>query len=73
MIPKMERYTDTLKQALARQRQKIKHGCLCRKGRERKRQYTNACGKERTDHQKCLWQRKKDQTTNAGGKEKWLP
>ena len=26
-------------------------------------------GKERTDH-KCLWQRKKDQTTNAGGKQK---
>ena len=24
---------------------------------------------ERTDH-KCLWQRKKDQTTNAGGKRK---
>ena len=35
--------------------------------------------KERTEH-KSLWQRKKDQTTNAGGKrkmavanEKWLP
>ena len=25
--------------------------------------------KERTDH-KCLWQRKKDQTTNACGKQK---
>ena len=25
--------------------------------------------KERTDH-KCLWQRKKNQTTNAGGKWK---
>ena len=25
--------------------------------------------KERTDH-KCLWQRKKDQTTDAGGKRK---
>ena len=25
--------------------------------------------KERIDH-KCLWQRKKDQTTNAGGKRK---
>ena len=25
--------------------------------------------KERTDH-KCLWQRKKDQPTNAGGKRK---
>ena len=25
--------------------------------------------KERTDH-KCLWQRKKDQTTNAGDKRK---
>ena len=41
-----------------------------KKGHERKRLYTNACGKkERTDH-KCLWQRKKDQTTNAGGKWK---
>ena len=28
--------------------------------------------KERTDH-KCLWQRKKEQTTNAGANEKWLP
>ena len=25
--------------------------------------------KERTDH-KCLWQRKKDQTTNVGGERK---
>ena len=25
--------------------------------------------KERTDH-KCLWQRKKEQTTNAGGKRR---
>ena len=25
--------------------------------------------KERTDH-KCMWQTKKDQTTNAGGKRK---
>ena len=25
--------------------------------------------KERTNH-KCLWQKKKDQTTNAGGKRK---
>ena len=28
-----------------------------------------AAKKERTD-QKCLWQRKKDQTTNVGGKRK---
>ena len=46
-----------------------------RKGRVRKKLYTNACDKkkkkkrkkERTDH-KCLWQRKKDQTTNVDGK-----
>ena len=82
MIPKTERYTDTLKQAQTRQRQKSNTNAYGRKGRERKRPYTNACGKERknrpqmpvakkerTDH-KCLWQRKKDQTTNAGGKQK---
>ena len=28
----------------------------------------SVANKERTDH-KCLWQRKKDQTTNAGGNE----
>ena len=28
--------------------------------------------KERTGH-KCLWQTKKDQTPNNGGKRKWLP
>ena len=41
-----------------------------RKGRERKRMYTNACGKERKNRPQCLLQRKKDQTTNAGGKRK---
>ena len=47
-----------------------------RKGHVRKKLYTNACDKnktkkeeERTDH-KCLWQRKKDQTTNVDGKQK---
>ena len=44
-----------------------------RKGHVRKKLYTNACDKnrkkERTDH-KYLWQRKKDQTTNVGGKRK---
>ena len=42
----------------------------------RKKLYTNACDKnktkrkkERTDY-KCLWQRKKDQTTNVDGKQK---
>ena len=53
-----------------------------RKGRERKKLYTNACDKERknrpqmpvakkqrTDH-KCLWQRKKEQTTNFSGKQR---
>ena len=82
MIPKTERYTDTPKQALTRKRQKVKHDAYGRKGRERKRLYINACGKERknrpqmpvakkerTDH-KCLWQRKKYQTTNACGKRK---
>ena len=37
----------------------------------KERDYTQmpVAKKERTDH-KCLWQRKKDQTTNAGGKWK---
>ena len=36
---------------------------------ERDRTQMPMAKKERTDH-KCLWQRKKDQTTNAGGKRK---
>ena len=52
-----------------------------KKGCERKRLYTNACDKERKNrpqipvtkkertYHKCLWQRKKDQTTNAGDTE----
>ena len=49
-----------------------------RKGRVRKKLYTNVCDnnnnnkrerEKRTDH-KCLWQRKKEQTTNVGGKRK---
>ena len=69
MIQKTERYPDTLKQALTRQRQKVSHECL-----RQKRPW-----KRETVH-KCLWQRKKeqttnavakkDQTTNAGGKRK---
>ena len=47
MIPKIERYTGTLKQALTRRRQKSNTNADGRKGRERKRLYTNACGKER--------------------------
>ena len=35
--------------------------------KERDRTQMPVAKKERTDH-KCLWQRKKDQTTNAGGK-----
>ena len=37
--------------------------------KERDRTQMPVAKKERTDH-KCLWQRKKDQTTNAGGKRK---
>ena len=44
-----------------------------RKDPERKRLYTNAYGKERKNRpQMLLWQRKKDQTTNAGGKQKMV-
>ena len=37
--------------------------------KERDRTQMPMAKKERTDH-KCLWQRKKDQSTNAGGKRK---
>ena len=37
--------------------------------KERDRRQMPVAKKEGTDH-KCLWQRKKDQTTNAGGKRK---
>ena len=40
-----------------------------RKGRERERLYTNACGKERKNRTQ-MPVAKKDQTTNAGGKRK---
>ena len=66
-IPKTERYTDTLKQA---QRQKLYTNAYGRKGNDRKRPYTNACRKERKNRPQMSWQRKKEQTTNAGGKRK---
>ena len=37
--------------------------------KERDRTQTPVAKKEKTDH-KCLWQRKEDQNTNAGGKQK---
>ena len=37
--------------------------------KERDRPQMPVAKKERTDY-KCLWQRKKDQTTSAGGKRK---
>ena len=37
--------------------------------KERDRTQMPVAKKERTDY-KCLWQRKKEQTTNAGGKRK---
>ncbi len=69
MIPKIERYTDTLKQST----NKAKTKSLTRMPTAEKAVKERDCTqmpmakKERTDH-KCLWQRKKDQTTNAGGK-----
>ena len=70
-IPKTERYTDTLKQALTRQRQKnlTRIPMAERDVKERDCTQMPVAKKERTDH-RCLWQRKKDQTTNAGGKQK---
>ena len=41
---------------------------MARKGRERKRLYTSACGKERKTTNACGKER--DQTTNACGKQK---
>ena len=71
MIPKTDRYTDTLKQALTRQRHKsLNMNAYGRKGRKRKRPYTNAYGKERKNrpqmpvamkerpNHKCWWQTK---------------
>ena len=62
MIPKTERYTETLKQALTRQRQKV----LTRMHTAEKATKERDC----TQNDKCLWQRKKEQTTNASGKER---
>ena len=41
-----------------------------RKGRERNRPYTNACDKERKNRPQMPVAKRKDQTTNAGGKRK---
>ena len=68
MIPKIERYTDTLKQALTDK--KSNTNAYGRKGRGRRRPYTNARGKERKNrpqmpvakkerpNHKCWWQTK---------------
>ena len=57
MIPKTERYTDTLKQALTRQRQK-----------SNTKPTTEKAVKKRDCAQLSV--ARKDQTTNAGGKRK---
>ena len=62
MIPNIERYTDTLKPA-RQNLSKAKTKSLTRMLTQ-KRPW-----KKETVH-KCLWQRKKVQTTNAGGKQK---
>ena len=59
MIPKTERYTETLKQAETKKSNTNAYG---RKGRERERLYTNACGKERKTKPQMLV-----------ANEKWLP
>ena len=68
MIPKIERYNDTLKQALARQRQKSNTNTYGRKGHERKRPYANACGKERKNRPQMPVPAKKERPNH-----KWLP
>ena len=63
-----ERYTDTLKQGKDKKPNSNSYG---RKSRERKRLYTNACGKERKNSpQMPRAKKKEDQTTNDGGKRK---
>ena len=86
MIPKTERYTETLKQAETKKSNTNAYG---RKGRERERLYTNACGKERKnrpqmpvakkerpDH-KCWWQTKNGCPNQSSKRltptEKWNP
>ncbi len=72
MIPKIERYTDTLKQALTRQRQMSNTNAYGRKGRERDCTQMPMAKKERTDH-KCLWQETKTKPQMLVVNEKWLP
>ena len=72
MIPKTDRYTDTLKQALTRQRQMSNTNAYGRKGRERDCTQMPMAKKERTDH-KCLWQETKTKPQMLVVNEKWLP
>ena len=68
MIPKIERYPDT--SANNAKAKSLTRMPTAEKGvKERDCIQMPVAKKERTDH-KCLWQRKKDQTTNAGGKRK---
>ena len=70
MIPTIERYPDTLKQVLTRQRQNVTRMTTAEKAvKDRNCTQMPVANKERTDH-KCLWQREKDQTTNACGKKR---
>ena len=62
MIPKIERYTDTLKQALtikAKTKSLTRMPAAEKAMKERDRTQMPVAKKERTDH-KCLWQRKKE-------------
>ena len=75
LISKTERYTDTLKQALKGKDKRPNTKAYGRKSRERKRLYTNACGKERKNKPQMPRAKKerktKPQTMVAN--EKWLP
>ena len=72
MVPKIERYTDTLKQALTRQRQKVTRMPMAENAmKERDRTQMPVAKKEITDH-KSLWQRK-TKTQMLVANEKWLP
>ena len=68
MIPKTERYPETSANK-AKTKSLTRMPTAEKAAKERDCTQMPMAKKERTDH-KCLWQRKKDQTTNAGGKRK---
>jgi len=69
MIPKAERYNPETSANKAKTKSLTRMPTAEKAIKERDCTQMPVAKKERTDH-KCLWQRKKEQTTNAGGKRK---